>query len=180
MNLDSVVLAKNFQEVALVNKSNFIVLCKRRRIKSTQKHTSMGMTTIEHITQGMCRQCAWERIKHKCKICDDIVGKGYSRLLAHITSHYTSNELLYNEDKGIDIISINFESPKTSLNEGVVGEEQGHYPLECKVCRDLCGKICVKERGRIFFFPNKQQPHHKLKHFHKKERSFCFQSSRFS
>jgi len=136
MNLDSVVLAKNFQEVALVNKSNFIVLCKRRRIKSTQKHTSMGMTTIEHITEGMCRQCAWERIKHKCKICDDIVGKGYSRLLAHITSHYTSNEFLYNEDKGIDIISINFESPKTSLNEGVVGEEQGHYPLECKVCRD--------------------------------------------
>ena len=110
MNLDSVVLAKNFQEVALVNKSNFIVLCKRRRIKSTQKHTSMGMTTIEHITEGMCRQCAWERIKHKCKICDDIVGKGYSRLLAHITSHYTSKELLYNEEIEMDILSINFES----------------------------------------------------------------------
>jgi hypothetical protein len=73
------------------------MLCKRRRIKPTQKYTSMGMTTIEHISEGMCRQCAWERIKHKCKMCAEVIGKGYPRLIAHITSHYTSNELLYNE-----------------------------------------------------------------------------------
>jgi hypothetical protein len=35
-----------------------------------------------------------ERIKHKCKLCGDITGKDYARLLAYITSHYTSNELL--------------------------------------------------------------------------------------
>jgi hypothetical protein len=26
------------------------------------------------------------------------------------------------------------------------------------------------QSGVFFFFPNKQQPHHKLKHFHKKEK----------
>ena len=86
------------------------MLCKKRRIKPTQKHTSMGMTTIEHISEGMCRQCAWERIKHKCKMCAEVIGKGYPRSIAHITSHYTSNELLYNEDRDTDIISINFET----------------------------------------------------------------------
>jgi hypothetical protein len=86
------------------------MLCGRRRIKPTQRFTSLGMTRIEQISEGMCRQCAWERIKHKCKICDDIVGKGYPRLLAHITSHYTSKELLYNEEIEMDILSINFES----------------------------------------------------------------------
>ena len=33
----------------------------------------------------------------------------------HLTSHYTSNELLYKEDIEMDIISINFERAKTSL-----------------------------------------------------------------
>ena len=72
------------------------------------------MTKIEHISDGICRQCAWEAIKHKCKICSEVIGKGYARLIAHITSHYTSNELLYNEDRVIDIISINFEKANTS------------------------------------------------------------------
>jgi hypothetical protein len=45
----------------------------------------------------MCRQCAWEKIKLKCKICGEIIAKGYPRLLAHTTVHYTSSELLYNE-----------------------------------------------------------------------------------
>ena len=113
------------------------MLCKRKRIKPTQKHTSMGMTTKEHITEGMCRQCAWERIKHKCKMCGEIIGKGYPKLLAHITSHYTSTELLYKEGIEMGIISINFERSKTS-NEWVVDkeEEQGHYPLKCKICGD--------------------------------------------
>lgn len=39
----------------------------------------------------------------------------------------------------MDIISINFESLKNS-NERVIGEEeeeeQGHYPLKCKICGD--------------------------------------------
>src|SRR2546426_733922 len=79
----------------------------------------MGMTRTVHIGEGMCRQCAWERIKHKCKMCGEIIGKGYARLLAHITSHYSSNELLYKEGIEMDIISINFESSKTTSNEGV-------------------------------------------------------------
>jgi ribosomal protein S27E len=113
------------------------MLCKKRRIKPTQKHTSMGMTTIEHISEGMCRQCAWERIKHKCKICGEVIGKGYPKLLAHITSHYTSNELLYNEDRDIDIISINFEKAKTSNKWLVVDEdEKGQHHLKCKICGD--------------------------------------------
>jgi hypothetical protein len=113
------------------------MLCKRRRIKPTQKYTSMGMTTIEHVTEGMCRQCAWERIKHKCKICNKVIGKGYPRLLAHITSHYTSNELLYKEDIETDIISINFESSKTS-NQWVIDkeEEKCQYLVKCKICKD--------------------------------------------
>jgi hypothetical protein len=111
------------------------MLCGRRRIKPTQRFTSLGMTKIEHISEGMCRQCAWERIKHKCKICDDVVGKGYSRLLAHITSHYTSNELLYNEEIEMDIISINFEIPKTS-DEVLADEEGRYYPLKCRICGD--------------------------------------------
>ena len=64
------------------------MLCKKRRIKPTQKHTSMGMTTIEHISEGMCRQCAWERIKHKCKMCAEVIGKGYPRLIAHIKAEW--------------------------------------------------------------------------------------------
>lgn len=125
------------------------MLCRRRRIKPTQKFTSLGMTKIEHISEGMCRQCAWERIKHKCKICDDIVGKGYPRLLAHITSHYTSNELLYKEDIEMDIISINFERSKIS-NEWIVDkeEEQGRYLLKCKICGDT---FMFKKEGTTMF-----------------------------
>jgi hypothetical protein len=79
-----------------------------------------------------------ERIKHKCKICNKVIGKGYPRLLAHITSHYTSNELLYKEDIETDIISINFESSKTLPNEWMVDKEKekGQYHLKCKICGD--------------------------------------------
>jgi hypothetical protein len=107
------------------------MLCGRKRIKPTQRFASLGIVQIENLTEGMCRQCAWERIKHKCKICGEIIGKGYARLLTHITSHYTSNELLYNEGIEMDIVSINFESSKASLNEG--GRED-YYSLKCKIC----------------------------------------------
>jgi DNA-directed RNA polymerase subunit N (RpoN/RPB10) len=53
-----------------------------------------------HINEAMCRQCAWEKIKLKCKICGKIIAKGYPRLLAHITEHYATSELLYNQ--GVD------------------------------------------------------------------------------
>ncbi|MBV9179245.1 MAG: hypothetical protein JO297_19615 [Nitrososphaeraceae archaeon] len=46
----------------------------------------------------MCKQCTWERIKLKCKICGEPIGKGYPRLLAHTAAHYTPAGLLYNED----------------------------------------------------------------------------------
>ena len=122
------------------------MLCKRRRIKPTQRFTSLGMTRIDHISEGMCRQCAWERIKHKCKICDDIIGKGYSRLLAHITSHYSSKELLYNEAIEMDIISINFESPKNS-NKVLAGEEERYYPQKCRIC----GNTFMFKKGDTMF-----------------------------
>jgi superfamily II helicase len=125
------------------------MLCGRRRIKPIQQYTSMGMTTIEHINEGMCRQCAWERIKHKCKMCGEVIGKGYHRLIAHITSHYTSNELLYNEDRDIDIISINFETAKALSSKWEVEEqeEQGQYPLKCKICGDI---FSFKGRYNVF------------------------------
>jgi len=64
-----------------------------------------------------------------------LLRKGYSRLLALITSHCTSNELLYNEEIEMDIISINFEIPKTS-NELLTDEEGRYYPLKCRICGD--------------------------------------------
>jgi hypothetical protein len=109
----------------------------------------MGMTTIEHISEGMCRQCAWERINHKCKICKKVIGKDYPRLLAHITSHYTSNELLYKEDIETDIISINFETTKTP-NKWIVDKQEGkdQYPLKCKICSDTF--MLKKEETTMF------------------------------
>jgi hypothetical protein len=86
------------------------MLCGKRRIKPTRKYTSLGLTRLVHINEGMCRQCAWEKIKLKCKICGEIIPKGYPRLLAHTTAHYTTAELLYNEEAEENIILINFES----------------------------------------------------------------------
>ena len=108
------------------------MLCGKRRIKPIQRYTSMGMTQIQHVTKGMCRRCAWERIKLKCKLCGEIIGKGFPRLLAHTTAHYTSNELLYDEEIEKNIILMNFENPKTS-NE-LCGEIGYGYALPCKVC----------------------------------------------
>ena len=86
------------------------MLCGRRRIKPSRRYTSLGLTRTVHISEGMCRQCAWEKIKLKCKICGEIISKGYPRLLAHATAHYTFSELLYNEQAEESIISINFDS----------------------------------------------------------------------
>jgi hypothetical protein len=126
------------------------MLCGRKRIKPIQRFTSLGMTRIEHVSEGICRQCAWERVKHKCKVCGEVIGKGYSRLLAHITSHYTANELLYKEGIEMDIISINFETAKTP-NKWIVDEEeveeQGKYLLKCKICGDT---FMLKKETAIF------------------------------
>jgi hypothetical protein len=108
------------------------MLCGRRRIKPTQTSTLMGVTHVEHMSEGMCRQCAWERIKLKCKLCGEIIGKGFPRLLAHTTAHYTSNELLYNEEIEKNIILMNFENPKASNK--LCGEIGYDYALPCKVC----------------------------------------------
>jgi hypothetical protein len=110
------------------------MLCGKRRIKPIQRYTSMGITRTQHLTEGMCRQCAWEKIKLKCKICGEIIAKGYPRLLAHTTAHYTTAELLYNEKAEENIILINFESSKTS-NE-TFGKNGYDYTLRCKICRD--------------------------------------------
>jgi hypothetical protein len=110
------------------------MLCGKRRIKPTRRYASLGLTRIVHISEGMCRQCAWEKIKLKCKICGEIIGKEYPRLLAHTTAHYTSSELLYNEEIEKNIILINFESSKIS-NE-VFDKNDYDYALRCKVCGD--------------------------------------------
>jgi hypothetical protein len=87
-----------------------------------------------HISEGMCRQCGWDKIKLKCKICGEIISKGYPRLLAHATAHYTSAEILYNGEADENIIFINFESSKNS-NE--ILSENGHdCGLRCKICRN--------------------------------------------
>jgi hypothetical protein len=93
----------------------------------------MGVTHVQRITEGMCKQCAWERIKLKCKICGETIGKGYPRLLAHTAAHYTSAELLYNEDIEENIILINFEISKTSNK--IFSEDERDYTLRCKICR---------------------------------------------
>jgi hypothetical protein len=110
------------------------MLCGKRRIKLTRKYTSLGSTQIVHISEGMCRECAWEKIKMKCKMCGEIIAKGYPRLLAHIAAHYTAAELLYNEEADENIILINFESSKTSNQ--IFGEDDYEYTLRCKICRD--------------------------------------------
>src|SRR5918912_3931102 len=65
------------------------MLCGKRRIKPTRRYTSLGLTQIVHIGEGMCRLCAWEKVKLKCKICGEIIAKGFSRVLAHTAAHYT-------------------------------------------------------------------------------------------
>ena len=99
-----------------------------------QRYTSMGMTSIQHLTEGMCRKCAWERIKQKCKLCGEIIGKGYPKLLAHTAAHYTSSQLLYNEEIEKNIILVNFEIPKPSNQ--VFGQNRNDYDVRCKVCQD--------------------------------------------
>jgi hypothetical protein len=69
------------------------MLCGKRRIKPTRKYTSLGLTRLVHISEGMCRECAWEKIKLKCKICGEIIGKGFPRVLGHTAAHYTAAEL---------------------------------------------------------------------------------------
>jgi hypothetical protein len=111
------------------------MLCGKRRIKPTRRYASLGLTRIVHIGEGMCRQCAWEKIKLKCKLCGEIMAKGYPRLLAHTTAHYTTAELLSNEEAEQNIMLINFEGSKTS-NE-IVSKTGYDYPtLRCKICGD--------------------------------------------
>jgi ribosomal protein S27E len=68
------------------------MLCGKRRIKPTRKYTSLGLTRIEHISEGICRECAWEKIKLKCKICGEVIQKGYPRLLAHTTAVFLASD----------------------------------------------------------------------------------------
>jgi hypothetical protein len=74
----------------------------------------------------MCRQCAWEKIKLKCKICGEIISKGYPRLLAHTTAHHATAELLYNEEAEENVIFINFESSK--ISNRIFSENGYDYP----------------------------------------------------
>jgi hypothetical protein len=70
------------------------MLCGKRRIKPTRRYKSLGLIHIAHTSGGMCRECAWEKIKLKCKICGEIIAKGYPRLLAHAAAHYATSELI--------------------------------------------------------------------------------------
>jgi hypothetical protein len=85
------------------------------------------------------------KIKLKCKICGEIIPKGYPRLLAHATAHYTSSELLYNEEAEGNITLINFESSKIS-NE-IYSENGYDYALRCKICGD---RFTFKKEEIIF------------------------------
>jgi hypothetical protein len=114
-----------------------------------------------HISEGMCRQCAWERIKNKCKMCGEVIEKVYPRLLAHITSHYTSNELLYKEGIEMTIILINFEGVKTLLNEEC-------YAIKCKICGDTF--MLKKEETIISRWIDHVKSHYIDKDLFKKDR----------
>jgi hypothetical protein len=116
------------------------MLCGKRRIKPTRRYSSLGSTRIVQISEGMCRQCAWEKIKLKCKICGEIISKGYPRLLAHITAHYTTPGLLSNEETEQNILLINLENSKTS-NQMFEGA------LRCKICGD---RFIFKKEDTIF------------------------------
>jgi hypothetical protein len=107
------------------------MLCGRKRIKPTRRYTSLGLTRIVNVSEGMCRQCAWEKIKLKCNICGEIIGKGYPKLLAHTIAHVS--ELLYNEAEE-NIIFINFESSKSS-NQMFEGHDYDYAP-RCRICGD--------------------------------------------
>jgi hypothetical protein len=122
------------------------MLCGKRRIKPTRRYTSLGLTRIVNVSEGMCRQCAWEKIKLKCKICGEIIAKGYPRLLAHTTSHYTTAELLYNEETEENVFMINFESSRVS--DEVFGENGSDYALRCKVCGD---RFTFKKKEETLF-----------------------------
>src|SRR5919198_5692496 len=73
-----------------------------------------------------------------CKICGEIIAKGFPRVLAHSAAHYTASELLYDEEIKKNIILINFETS----NE-IFGEDNYDYTLRCKVCGQRFG--CKKE-----------------------------------
>jgi hypothetical protein len=74
------------------------------------------------------------------------VAKLLPRLLAHTTAHYTTAELLYNEEAEENIILMNFESSRIS-NEIFI--ENGYdYTLRCKVCGDRF--IFNKKEDTIF------------------------------
>lgn len=141
------------------------MLCGKRRIKPTRRYTSLGMTRIVHTSEGMCRQCAWGKIKLKCKMCAEIIGKGYPRLLAHTTAHYTTAELLYNEEAEENIILINFESSRIS-NE-VFGEDDYDYTLRCKICGDSF--MFKKEETMVFKWIDHIKSHYIDKDLIKKE-----------
>jgi hypothetical protein len=122
------------------------MLCGKRRIKPTWKYTSLGLTRMVHVSEGMCRHCAWEKIKLKCKICGEIIPKGYPRLLAHATAHYTSSELLCNEETEQNIVLINLESSKTS-NQMFEGDDDDENTLRCKICGD---RFIFRKEDTIF------------------------------
>jgi hypothetical protein len=61
-----------------------------------------------------------KKIKLKCKICGEIIAKGYPRLLAHTTAHYTTTELLYNEETEENVFLIKFESSRFQMRYLVI------------------------------------------------------------
>ena len=82
----------------------------------------------------------------KCKICGEIVAKGYPKLLAHTTSHYSPSELLYNEEAEENILLINSESSKASNQ--MFEEYNYEYTLRCKICRD---SFIFKKKKQQYF-----------------------------
>jgi hypothetical protein len=72
--------------------------------------------------------------------------KGYPQLLAHTMAHYTTAELLSNEDAEQNILWINFESSKTS--NAIFNGNGYDYPTQrCKICGD---SLVFKKEDTIF------------------------------
>ena len=80
----------------------------------------------------MCKVCAWNEVKERCLICDEILDKGYPQLLAHCIAHYTDKDGLYdNDDNYVKVIALNFEiiTPVNYQNNSNVIEF-----ISCNMC----------------------------------------------
>jgi hypothetical protein len=101
----------------------------------------------------MCRECGWEKIKLKCKICGDrftfkkeeII---FSKLIDHVKSHHIDKDLVKKEWIAKDIIYLNYDSViQVSISDphtdNDVSSNSVTYRGLTKRERDAYGVLCT-------------------------------------